>query len=328
MRPGRRSERAWGSILAVKLSYCVVNTDGREDLLACLEAIEATAPSGIEAEVIVLDNASADGSADAVRERWGEKVRLIALERREGKAANDSRLLREAAGEYCLLLNEDAELTPGCTAALIDALDAHAGAAAAGAQLMNSDGSAAPCAWRLPGWGAALASALFLHRRLVTQSGGGATREVGWVQSSAMLVRRVAAEQVGYLDPAFFVYSDETDFCKRLRDAGWTILHVPAARAIHHDQLASDSTGADRRLIEFSRNRDLYLRKHLGAASALLLRPVLAFPNLVRAAYCALAPGRSPRRYMALARAALQPGRGEGIREAAEAYNRTLDRST
>ena len=95
-----------------------------------------------------------------------------------------------------------------------------------------------------------------------------------------MLVRRTAAEQVGYLDPDFFVYSDETDFCARLRDAGWSILHVPSARAIHHDQLASDSTGADRRLVEFSRNRDLYLRKHLGAAQAIAMRPLLAFPHL------------------------------------------------
>ena len=94
------------------LSYCVVNTDGREDLLACLEAIERTAPEGIEREVLVLDNASGDGSADAVR-ALGRDYRLIELERREGKAANDSRLLREAAGEFCLLLNEDSELQPG-----------------------------------------------------------------------------------------------------------------------------------------------------------------------------------------------------------------------
>ena len=308
----------------MKLSYCVVNTDGREDLLACLDAIERTAPAGVDAEILVLDNASGDGSAEAVRSRGGD-VRLIALERREGKAANDSRLLRESRGEYSLLLNEDSELTPGATAALIAALDADPGAAAAGAQLLSSSGEPAPCAWRLPGWGTSIASALFLHRLFVTQSGGEHTREVGWVQSSAMLVRGSAAEEVGYLDPDFFIYSDETDFSKRLRDAGHTILFVPAARAIHHDQLASDSTGADRRMVEFSRNRDLYLRKHLGAASAFGLRPVIAFPYLVRAAVNAAWPGRSPRRFGALARQALQPGRGEGIREAAEAYNRRLD---
>ena len=124
------------------LSYCVVNTNGREHLLACLDAIERRAPPGIEREVLVLDNASDDGSADAVRAR-GDGVRLIALERREGKAANDTRLLREAQGRYCLLLNEDSELRPGAAQALLDALEADPGAAAAGAQLAHA-GRASP----------------------------------------------------------------------------------------------------------------------------------------------------------------------------------------
>src|SRR3712207_4235246 len=91
------------------ISYCVVNTNGRELLMRCLDAIERTHPAGTDREVLVLDNASDDGSADAVRARGGD-VRLIALDRRTGKAENDSTLLREARGEFALLLNEDAEL--------------------------------------------------------------------------------------------------------------------------------------------------------------------------------------------------------------------------
>ena len=91
------------------LSYCVVNTNDRKHLLACLDAIDETVPPGLEHEVLVLDNASEDGSADAVRSR-GDGIRLIELDRRAGKAANDSHLLREAKGEFCLLLNEDSEL--------------------------------------------------------------------------------------------------------------------------------------------------------------------------------------------------------------------------
>ncbi len=77
----------------------------------------------------------------------------------------------------------------------------------------------------------------------------------------ALLVRRKAAERVDDLDPDFFVYSDEVDFARRLRDAGWRSLYVPSAVAIHHEQL---STGAvpERRIVELSRNRDLYMRKH------------------------------------------------------------------
>jgi N-acetylglucosaminyl-diphospho-decaprenol L-rhamnosyltransferase len=304
----------------VLLSYCVVNTNGRELLLACLEAIKRTTPPGLEHEVLVLDNASDDGSADAVRSRDGE-VRLIALDRRTGKAANDSRLLQEARGEYCLLLNEDSELQPGAVAALIGALRSDRHAAVAGAQLLSPDGRDVPCAWRLPGVATALAGAVFLHRSLTVESGGTATRPVGWAQSSAMLVRRQAAEQVGWFDPDFFVYSDETDLCKRLVDAGWRILYVPSARAIHHDQMAQDARGAERRIVEYHRGRDRYLRKHLGPVRAALLRPVLAWPYLLRALAAFVLPRHSSRRYWLHARQALIPGRGEGLREAAAAYN-------
>jgi GT2 family glycosyltransferase len=304
----------------VLLSYCVVNTNGRELLLACLEAIERDRPADIDSEVLVLDNASEDGSAAAVRERHPD-VRLIELGRRAGKAANDTRLLEEASGEYCLLLNEDTELRPGATERFLEALQADPRAAVAGARLLSPGGTPQACAWRLPGVGTAVAGALFLHRFLTVESRGEATREVGWVQSSAMLVRRRAAEQVDWLDPDFFVYSDETDFCKRLRDAGWEILFVPGAQAVHRDQMASDEAGAEHRIVEYHRNRNRYLRKHKGTLTAFLLRPMLAFPYLVRAIGTLVLPGHSPRRYWTHFRQALRPGRGNGIREAVDAYN-------
>jgi GT2 family glycosyltransferase len=308
----------------VLVSYCVVNTNGRELLLACLAAIEGTTPVDLEHEILVLDNASDDGSADAVRALGNERIRLIALDRRAGKAENDSRLLQEAKGEFCLLLNEDSELQPGAVAALLGALQSDRDAAAAGAQLLTPDGREVPCAWKLPSGETVLAGAFFLHRRFTVESGGTGTRPVGWVQSSAMLVRRQAAEHVRWLDPAFFVYSDETDFCKRLWEAGWKILYVPSARAVHHDQMALDTAGAERRIVEFHRNRDRYARKHLGRVEALLMRPAVAWPYLLRAVAALFLPGHSPRRYWLHARQALMPGRGEGIREGAEAYNRAL----
>ena len=171
------------------LSYCVVNTNGREWLMACLTAIDRTHPPGVSYEVLVLDNASEDGSAEAVRDAH-PAARLIALERRSGKAENDSRLLQEARGELCLLLNEDTELREGATRALLDALDGDPRAGAAGAQLLTSDGEQTACAWRLPNAGWALAGALFMHDSYAVQSHGNSVRRVGWVQSSAMMVRR------------------------------------------------------------------------------------------------------------------------------------------
>ena len=315
----------------VDLSLCIVNTNGREHLLRCLDAIRAAVPASTTAEVLVLDNASDDDSVAAAR-RWneaadglGDSLRVIARTRRAGKAENDTLLLREAQGELCLLLNEDSELRQGAIEALTAALDAEPQAAVAGAQLLAPDGSPSACAWRLPGVGTALAQAFFLHRLLVTQSGRGpSVRRVGWVQSSAMLVRREAAEQVGYFDPAFFVYSDETDFQKRLGDAGWAILHVPTALALHHEQLTFDRSSGERRSVEFHRNRDLYVRKHHGAAAAFVVRVLTAWSYAVRTVGAAALPGRDPARYWRHARLALRPA-GPGIREAAEEHNRLLE---
>jgi GT2 family glycosyltransferase len=304
------------TVVAPTLSYCIVNTNGREHLLACLDAIEHTHPSGIEHEVIVLDNASDDGSAAMVRARQGN-VRLIALERRVGKGENDSTLMREARGDYCLLLNEDSELRSESAAALLGALDADPRAAAAGAQLLDSGGEPVPCAWRFPGVATALAGALFLHRWLTVQSKGRETRRVDWAQSSALLVRREAAAEVGYMDPRFFVYYDECDFAKRLADAGWHSLYVPAAAAVHHDQLSTDLARGLPRIVEFHRNRDLYMRKHHGRAAAMAVRVLTAWSYGVRAIASAVLPGHPARVYWAHARQALLPNRGEGLKELA-----------
>jgi GT2 family glycosyltransferase len=249
-----------------------------------------------------------------VRARGGG-VRLIELGQRAGKAENDSTLMREASGRYCLLLNEDSELRPGAAAALAAALDADPRAAAATAQLLDSSGAPVPCAWRFPGVGTALAGALFLHRRLTVQSCGGEARRVDWGQSSALLVRREAAAAVGYMDPAFFVYYDECDFARRLAEGGWHSLYVPAAEAIHHDQLSTDLAVGLPRIVEFHRNRDLYMRKHHGRAAALAVRVMTAWSYALRALAAAVLPGRPARVYWAHARQALLPGRGESIRD-------------
>ena len=167
--------------------------------------------------MLVLDNASDDGSADAVRA--GASGR--AADRARAAGGQGRRTTRGCCarprGRYCLLLNEDSELEPGCAQALVDALEADPAAAVAGRAAADERRRAhrlrvAP-ARRGLGAGRGRCSR---HRPYAVQSRGARVRAVGWVQSSAMLVRREAAAGVGWLDPGFFVYSDETDFCRRL----------------------------------------------------------------------------------------------------------------
>jgi N-acetylglucosaminyl-diphospho-decaprenol L-rhamnosyltransferase len=305
----------------VDLSYCVVNTSQREQLLRGLDAIASERKDlPFATEVLVLDNGSRDGSAEAAKAH-PTVDETIALGERCGKALNDSELLRRARGRYALLLNEDSELQPGATLALWRALQERPQAACAGAKLLRPDGREQPSAWRFPTPLTALAGALLLHRRYTVQSGGAQTREVDWCQSAALLVRREAAEQVDYLDGDFFVYSDEVDFARRLRDAGWRSVYVPSAVAVHHEQL-STSAVPEQRIVEMSRNRDLYMRKHHSAAAARAVRWLTASAYALRALGALALPGHSARRYWRHVTASLWPARGEGLREAAERYNR------
>ncbi len=304
----------------IELTFCVVNTSQRELLLRGLDAIARERQKlPFATEVLGLDNGSRDRSAQSAKDHPAV-AEVIALAVRRGKALNDSELMRRARGRYVLLLNEDSELQPGATLELHRALEDRADAACAGAALRRPDGRKQACAWRFPGPASALAGALFLHRLLVVQSRGDRVREVDWCQSAALLVRKSAAAQIDYMDSDFFVYSDEVDFARRLRDSGWRSLYVPAAIAIHHEQLSTDAV-PERRIVEMSRNRDLYMRKHHSAASSLLVRVLSAWAYAVRALMALLLPGHSARRYYFHAVASLHPSRGEGLREAAERYN-------
>jgi GT2 family glycosyltransferase len=301
----------------MELSYCIVNTNGREDLLACLEAIHRTHPAGVSYEILVLDNASDDGSAEAVRGAFPD-VRVLTQDRRAGISANLNRVVAEAQGRFCLSLNEDSFVTEGAAAALLDAMDADPRAGAAGAMLLDRDGRETACAWRLPDLGSVVASALFLHRWLVTQSGGGGTRQVGWVRSAAIMIRPEAGGEVGWFDPNFFFYGEECDFQKRLHDEGWHVLHVPAARVIHDE----GDRFAPRRIGQFHRGRDQYMRKHHSMAVVAASRVLWSWSYAARALAAMVLPGHDARGYWFHARCALRPRSREGMREAAEAYNR------
>lgn len=217
--------------MTVELSYCVINTDRRALLRYCLDAIaRERATLAVTVEVIVLDRASADGSAAAAREHPATDE-VIALDDRPPEAANQTLVLQRARGRLCLLLQEDSELEPGASAALHSALDSDPRAGAATALLVGPEGAPLPSAWSFPrAWG-------FLPGvdRCAVQSHGEAVRPVDWVRANALLVRREAAEAVGWIDASLPPPEDAIDFGRRLRRAGWKTLYVPDARAVCHE---------------------------------------------------------------------------------------------
>lgn len=296
----------------MELSYAIINTNRREDLLRCLASIEATHPPAIEHEVVVIDNASEDGSAAAVA-RGFPGVRVVERSDRATITENLNLLLASTSGRLFMFLNEDVELLPGATAAMVAALEANPSVAAAGAMLLDPRRRATPCAWRLPSVATAIAGALFLHKRLVTESGGAGSREVGWVRSAAFLGRRDAIDSVGGYDTDYVFYGEETDLQKRLHLAGWRILHVPEALVVHHETADAERPGRARRIVQFHRSRDLYMRKHHSSAARFGCRPLWAWPYLARAAAALLLPGEDAGLYLLHARQAMLPGTGVGM---------------
>jgi GT2 family glycosyltransferase len=119
------------------------------------------------------------------------------------------------------------------------------------------------------------------------------------------------------MDPEFFVYYDECDFAKRLREAGWHSLYVPTAEAVHHDQLSTDLAKGLPRIVEFHRNRDLYMRKHHGRGAALAVRLLTTWSYAARALAASLLSKQPAPVYWAHARQALLPNRGESLRDRA-----------
>jgi GT2 family glycosyltransferase len=256
--------------MPVELSYCVVSTDQRPLLRYCLDAIaRERAAVPFATEVLVLDNASRDGSAEAARDHPATSE-VITSHRRRGRGENHADLTRRAAGRFCLLLDEDSELEPGATAALHAALDGDERAAAAGATLVDPDGTPRPSAWRFPGVTSALVSAAGLHDRLLVQSRGSRTRRVDWTPTAALLLRREAAESVGSFDPAFCT-ADGADLARRLADAGWHVLWVPEARAVHH-AAEYPAAMAAQRVADRAAATDQFVRKHGSAAAATVVR--------------------------------------------------------
>ena len=257
------------------LLVSIVNTDNRERLRACLSSVLGAA-GGIGLCVVVVDNASRDGSAAMVRSEFPEVV-LIERESRAGYSANHNQALRLPPEPYALLLNEDTELLPGALAALLSFAEGNPRCGVVGPLVLNPNGSLQPSCNRFPHPAAEALRALLpagWARRLDPALSAPAHACAGfpdWVGGVCLLLRRQALEQVGGLDEGFFLFYEEVDLCRRLRAAGWEVGFAPEARIMHHGgrTYAGDPWAWAAGCLRQSRRR--YFRKHHGALAAALV---------------------------------------------------------
>lgn len=262
------------------VSIILVNYNTREMTLRCLRALFDDVRD-LTAEVWVVDNASTDGSVAAIRDAF-PAVKLIENSTNRGFGAANNQVMRQAFGQNFLLLNTDAFLQPGALPAMLSYFHAHPHVGVAGPKLVNADGSLQHSCFRFPTPARAVfenswMSALLPNHPVIgdyRRWNHDTEREVDWIVGACMLVRREVFEKTGGFDEMFFMYAEEADWQKRIRDAGWSIGFTPAAVVTH---LGGASGTAEKTRINrhFFESLDYYQRKHHGTGGLIAFRAAM-----------------------------------------------------
>jgi GT2 family glycosyltransferase len=260
------------------LTAIVVSYNDRENIGRCLSSIR-TGSEGSAAEVIVVDNASSDGSPDLVAADF-PSVRLIRSTENLGFARANNLAIRRSRGELILFLNTDAALQEGTLAALLAELRRNPRTGIVGPALVNDRGGFQVSFGGRVGFLSELFRKTVLNRYWARRLRRDRTRrKAGWVSGACFLARRRALEAAGFFDEDFFLFFEDIDLCRRVGRAGWEVVFLPEARAFHK----GGATTAPRRLrsrLAYRESQILYYRKHASRFSQLLLRLYLrlAFP--------------------------------------------------
>ena len=296
------------------LSIIIVSWNVRELLRGCLASISRNQGSGVRGqpqamppltpdsclltpEIIVIDNASSDGSAAMVAAEFPQ-VRLIANADNRGFTGGNNQGIAVAQGRYVFFLNPDTVVMGDALAALVSYLEAHPDVGVVGPQLRYGDGSLQSSRRRFPTFGSALfeSTPLAWHwpdnpwaRRYRMEDQGSGSREqdevaagllshtgqdVDWLVGAALLTRRTVLDQVGGFDEGYFMYSEELDWCRRVKTAGWRVVYLPSAQIIHYEGKSSEQVVAARH-IRFQTSKVRYFRKFHGRLAAATLRVFL-----------------------------------------------------
>ncbi|HSH05834.1 MAG TPA: glycosyltransferase family 2 protein [Anaerolineae bacterium] len=263
---------------AVDLSIVIVSWNVRELLRVCLQTVDG-GRGELALEVIVVDGGSVDGSAAMVAAEF-PWVKLIARPDNVGFPKGNNIGIAEAGGRHILLLNPDTELIGEALTTMVDYLDRHQNVGGVGAQLLNPDGSVQSSRRRFPTvvtglvestWLQPWAPSGVLAHYFAEDLADDEINEVDWVVGACLMVPRRVVAEVGDLDVGYFMYSEELDWCRRIKDGGWQIVYLPTAQVVHHVGKSSEQAVTARH-INFQRAKLRYFRKYYGWVVAWGLR--------------------------------------------------------
>ncbi len=267
--------------VSTDLSVIIVSWNVRPLLRRCLSSvIEGCARDALACDIVVVDNASTDGSTDMVRKHF-PSVHLMANDSNLGFTRGNNVGIARSQGRYILLLNPDAEVTKDALGAMVSYMDAHGDVGALGPKVLFPDGRTQPSRRRFPTMVTAFLESTvlqqwFSHNRVLSRyyvldRSEDEEQDVDWVIGACLLIRRQAWKEVGPLDEDFFMYSEELDWCHRAKRAGWRVAYLPSAVVIHYEGQSSIQV-VPARHIYFQGSKVLYFRKHHGILASETLR--------------------------------------------------------
>lgn len=268
----------------IDLTIIVVSWNVQDLLRCCLRSIRDSALTGdLQFEIVVVDNASSDGSPEMIAAEFPD-VRLVANAENRGFTAANNQGLALSQGRFLLLLNPDTEVVGDALPTMVRYMEAHPEVGAVGPQLRYPDGSLQSSRRRFPTFATALVESTviqewwtdnrFLRRYYMADTPDHVIQPVDWIVGACLMVRREVYERVGGLDERFFMYSEELDWCRRIKSAGWTVVYLPDAVVVHHEGKSSEQVVAARH-IYFHSSKVRYFSKHHGRFQGEILRRFL-----------------------------------------------------
>jgi GT2 family glycosyltransferase len=277
-----------------RLSVVVVSWNTREILRGCLASIERHL-SSLPCETIVVDNASADGSAEMVEQDF-PRVRLIRHTANLGFGAGCNAGMKEARADALLLLNSDARLTDGSLVRLLDVMTERPDVGIAGPRIRFESGQLQATAHRFASLARLFVEESGLYKLLPRARassmllGGywdhGEERAVDWLTGACLLVRRAVFEQTGGFDARIFLYGEEVEWCYRVRQAGWTILYAPVSEVVHIGHASADRlVGSQGRVDLCLLAADDFTRQREGPLAGMLAGLIRASGAVLRMVY-------------------------------------------